>query len=130
MSNITQGPWSPKPAPLPGGSVVASGGNPPHDGGMDVRLVKLEVCMEFVQRELNEVKVDGRSILQRIGSIDSTLAGISERMDRFPTKLQLSLWAGGGLVALLAVAAALIAMLLRLGGHNEAAGAVDAIRGK
>ncbi len=109
---------------------VDGGGGGPHDPAMEARVAKLEACMEFVQRDLGEVRGDARAILERLGSIDSTLSGMKERMDRFPTKLQLSLWAGGGLIALLAVAAALIAMLLRLSGHAEAASAVDAVRGK
>lgn len=112
------------------GNALESGPMPPDDGGMEARVAKLEACMEFVQRDLGEVRGDVRAVLDRLGSIDSNLSLINERMGRFPTKLQLSLWAGGGLLALLAVAAALIALLLRLSGHAHAADAVDAVRGK
>lgn len=120
------------PFPSDGGDPkrVANGGEPPHDGGMEARVAKLETCFEYVQRDLSEVRTDARAIYDRLGSIDSKLSGMSERMDRFPTKLQLSLWAGGGLLALLGIAAALIALLLRLSGHATAADAVDAARGK
>jgi hypothetical protein len=37
-----------------------------------------------------------------------------EKLDRFPTKLQLRLWAIAGLTTMLAVAASTIAVLLRL----------------
>lgn len=111
------------------GNLVPGGGGP-HDPHVEARIAKIETCMEFVQRDLGEARMDVRAILDRISSIDSTLSGMKERMDRFPTKLQLSLWAGGGLLALLAVAAALIALLLRLSGHTTAADAVDAARGK
>jgi hypothetical protein len=96
---------------------------------MDARVAQLETDMKYMRRDLDEARADISAIKERLGSIDSTLSAINQKMDQFPTKLQLSLWAGGGLVALLAVAVALIAILLRTTGHPEAAAAVDALRG-
>lgn len=37
-------------------------GEPPYDGGMEARVAKLEASMEFVQRELTDIKGDTREI--------------------------------------------------------------------
>lgn len=116
--------------PAGGGTDLAGTGEPPHDGGMEARVAALESECRYIRRDLDEVRTDVRAVKDRLGSIDSTLAAMSAKLDTFPTKLQLSMWAGGGLIALLGIAAALIALLLRLSGHPTAADAVDAARGK
>jgi len=97
---------------------------------MEARVAALEADMKYVRRDLDEVRVDVKAAVARLGSIDVTLSAMSEKLDRFPTKLQMSLWACGGLIALLSVAGSLIVLVLRLSGHTEAADAVDAARGK
>jgi hypothetical protein len=84
---------------------------------MDVRVTALETEMRFVRRDLDEVRTDVRTIQERISSIDVTLGAISEKLDRFPTKLQLTLWACAGLTALLGVSTSMVAVVLRLVGH-------------
>lgn len=105
-------------------------GGPPHDEDMEARVAALEAEMKYVRRDLDEVRTDMKAVVSRLGSIDSTLTGMTEKLDKFPTKLQLSLWAGGGMAVLLGVAAALISLLLTMTGHGDAAKAVDAVRGK
>lgn len=41
---------------------IESGGGPPYDGGMEARVAKLEAGLEFVQRELSDIKADTREI--------------------------------------------------------------------
>jgi hypothetical protein len=74
-------------------------------------------------------KMDSLStnLLEKMNSLSVT---ISEKMDRFPTKVQLSLWACAGLTALLGVTASMIAVLLRLSGHDDVAAVIDAVSGK
>ena len=114
--------------PMKGG--VAGDGNGPHDGDMEARVAKLEVELDYIKRDVAETRTDMKAAVLRLGSIDASLATINQKLDTFPTKLQLSLWAGGCLLAVLAVAASLIALLLKLSGHQDAADAVDRMRGK
>jgi hypothetical protein len=48
------------------------------------------------------------------GRMNAVSVDLLEKLDRFPTKLQLRLWAIAGLTTMLAVAASTIAVLLRL----------------
>lgn len=41
---------------------VAKTGGPPYDGGMEARLSKLEATMNYVQRDIAELKTDVRAI--------------------------------------------------------------------
>ena len=43
-------------------SPVDGGGEPPYDGGMEARIAKLETAMEYVQRDITELKIDVRAI--------------------------------------------------------------------
>ena len=83
-----------------------------------------------IKRDIGELNTDVKAVLSRLSSIDSTLSGMNEKLDHFPTKLQLAIWIIGGLAALLVGAAGLIAFLLKLSGHPDAADAVNSIRGK
>lgn len=38
------------------------GGGPPHDGGMEARVAKLESAVEYIQRDIAEVKADLKDI--------------------------------------------------------------------
>lgn len=40
------------------GGPVADGTQPPHDGGMEARVAKLEVAVEYIQRDVAEIKRD------------------------------------------------------------------------
>lgn len=35
---------------------------PPHDGDMEARVAKLEAAVEYIQRDLGEIKIDVREI--------------------------------------------------------------------
>jgi len=103
---------------------------------MDGRVTALETEMKFVRRDLDEVRTDVRTIQERISSVDVTLGAMSEKLgamseqlSHFPTKLQLTLWACAGLTALLGVFTSVVALFLRLVGHNDAAAIVDAVSG-
>jgi hypothetical protein len=99
------------------------------DSTMEMRVTTLETEMKFVRRDLDEIRTDVRSIQERISSIDIMLGAMLEKLDRFPTKLQLTLWACAGLTALLGVTTSMVAVLLRLAGHEGAASVVEATRG-
>jgi tetrahydromethanopterin S-methyltransferase subunit B len=103
---------------------------------IEIRVTALETEMKFVRRDLDEVRTDVRKIQERISSIDVTLGAMSEKLgsmsellNRFPTKLQLTLWACAGLTALLGVCTSMVALVLRLVGHHDAAAVVDAVSG-
>lgn len=40
---------------------LASGHEPPHDGGMEARVAKLEAAMEHVQEDIRDIKTDLRA---------------------------------------------------------------------
>lgn len=134
--------------------LVETGGGPPHDGDMELRIAKLEETMVQVRERLavidanfatlatktdvatlkGDVETRLVTIDGKLNSFDSKIEGkfdlINQKLDKFPTKLQLTVWAAGGLIALLGIAASLIAILLKLNGHPQAAEVVNAIRGK
>lgn len=39
---------------------LAGGSEPPHDGGMEARVAKLEAALEHVQKDVGEIKADIR----------------------------------------------------------------------
>ena len=43
-------------------SELRGGGEPPYDPRMEARVAKLEAAMEYVQRDLGEIKTDIREI--------------------------------------------------------------------
>lgn len=45
---------------FPSTPLVEGGGQPPHDGGMEARVAKLESDMQHVMRTLDEIKVESR----------------------------------------------------------------------
>lgn len=51
---------------------VAPGGAPPYDGAMEARVAKLEATMEFVQRDVAELKADVRELRKDITGIRTT----------------------------------------------------------
>lgn len=42
-------------------SDLAGGGEPPHDGGMEARVAKLEATAEYILRDVGEIKTDLKS---------------------------------------------------------------------
>lgn len=112
---------------------------------MEERVTTLENGFLYLRRDIDEVRVDVREIKGRVGTLevavgkldqklDGSLGAISERiaaltatLSHFPTKLQLALWAGGGIAAVLSAAVSMIALLLRLNGHTVAAEAVGTV---
>jgi hypothetical protein len=48
------------------------GQNPPNGGDMEARVAKLEAGMEYVQRDLAEIKLDVRAMRDSVNSIRTT----------------------------------------------------------
>lgn len=75
---------------------LETGGGPPHDGGMEVRIAKLEVAVDYIQRDVSEM----RAALVKLGDSSAAMQGdmsaIRERMTHMPTKL--AMWAAVGAV--------------------------------
>jgi tetrahydromethanopterin S-methyltransferase subunit B len=123
---------------------------------MEERITTLENGFLYLRRDIDEVRVDVRDIKERVGTLevavgkleqklDGNLAALNHKLDgslgvmseriaaltatlsHFPTKLQLALWAGGGIAAVLSAAVSMIALLLRLNGHTVAAEAVGTV---
>lgn len=60
-------------------------GEPPYDGGMEARVAKLEVAIEYIQRDVAELKADVRSIRTTdfrllFGAIITVALGLSALM--------------------------------------------------
>jgi len=47
---------------------LAHGGEPPHDGGMEARVARLEAGMEHVVRELVDIRQDIRDLRRELHS--------------------------------------------------------------
>lgn len=67
---------------------LATGGEPPHDGGMEARVARLETDIDYIKRDVAEIKSDVREIKrdQRadfrllFGAIIATTLGLSALM--------------------------------------------------
>lgn len=69
---------------------LAGGGGPPHDGGMEARVAKLEATVEYIQRDIAEIKIDLKSMDQALrqfgGDVNVEFRSIrSESKDEFKT---------------------------------------------
>lgn len=83
MTNIKQGPWAKR-------SSVESDGGPPHDGGMEARLAKLEIDVDYIKRDVGEMRQALFKVADEMSAARVELATIKERLDHMPTKL--SMW--------------------------------------
>lgn len=92
-------------------SSLASGGEPPHDGGMDARIDRLDRVVERIDADLTTIKV--------------SLAGIEERLKHVPTKAQLLGWGLLGAAVVVGALWKIIAILLEA---NNAALAAQIVK--
>jgi len=70
---IYKGPWSDlSPDHDRGAGGLAPAAGPPHDGGMEARVAKLEASMEHVQQDISELRSDVREIRGDIKGIRTT----------------------------------------------------------
>lgn len=69
---------------------LAPPGEPPHDGGMEARVAKLEAAMEHVQQDIRDIKIDVREIKANarvdfrllFGALIATALGLAAMMAR------------------------------------------------
>lgn len=54
------------------GDPVDGGGGGPHDGDMEARVAKLEVAVEYIQRDVKDLRDDVRSLREDVKSIRTT----------------------------------------------------------
>ena len=83
MSNVRQGPWAPQ--------TVDSRTGPPHDGGMEARVAKLESSMEHIQRDVADIKTSIQKLVDQTADAGRDLATIKNQVTHMPTKL--GMWA-------------------------------------
>lgn len=55
---------------------VDTGGDGPHDGGMEARVAKLEAAVEHIQGDIAEIKADLRSLRDKVDAHMLILAGM------------------------------------------------------
>lgn len=87
----------------PGGP-VADGTQPPHDGGMEARVAKLEVAVEYIQRDVAEMRGSLDRLNNTTASIQTDLAVVKERLNHMPTTV--AMW-GAVAAVLIPIGAAL-----------------------
>lgn len=75
---------------------IANDGMPPHDGGMEARVAKLETVAEYIQRDVGELRDSVSSMKSDISSMKERLATIEEKLGHMPTKL--GMWTAVALV--------------------------------
>jgi len=51
---------------------IAGGGNPPYDGDMEARVAKLEAVVDYVQRDIKELKEEVRAVRTDVTGIRTT----------------------------------------------------------
>jgi hypothetical protein len=54
------------------GAAVDDGGQPPYDGGMEVKVAKLETAIDYIQRDVKELREDVRILRSDIHAIRTT----------------------------------------------------------
>jgi hypothetical protein len=57
----------------PNESDVVAGGDIPHSPDMEIRVAKLETHMEYMRRDLDEIKAGNRSVLEKLDTINAAL---------------------------------------------------------
>ena len=75
---------------------LVTGGGGPHDGGMEARVAALEISLQYVQRDVAEVRTGMTALQASASTLGSDVAVIKERLTHIPTKL--GMWAAVGLV--------------------------------
>lgn len=100
---------SPKLKVYNSGSVDGSSG-PPHDGGMDDVIRRVDV----LEGDVKEVKADLKVLVKEVSAIRERMAGIEGRLSNLPTAFQMQSW-------FVAVALGLVGLVFTIakvmGGH-------------
>ena len=68
---------------------LGNDGNPPHDGGMEARVAKLEAAVDHIQRDLAEVRTSVAMVSNTLSAVQTDVAVIKERLSHTPTTLQM-----------------------------------------
>ncbi|MBN5149974.1 hypothetical protein JAK23_10825 [Stenotrophomonas maltophilia] len=55
--------------------LVETGGGPPHDGGMEARVAKLESTLEYVQRDVAEIRADLKKMADQLNAFGKDVNG-------------------------------------------------------
>lgn len=50
-------------------------------GNLDMRVMRLETAMEFVQRDISEIRADVRSLYDIVGNLRDAVAATNARID-------------------------------------------------
>lgn len=101
MAVVKQGPWM-------SGPPVDNQGGPPHDGDMEARVAKLEVAVEYIQRDVAEMRASLDMLRDSTSLVQADVGIIKERLAHTPTTL--SMWAAL-LTVVLPVGAAVVGIL-------------------
>jgi|GEM_PF-2765386 len=75
---------------------AGGGGN---DGGMDARVAKLEAAVEYIQRDVAEMRSTGARMAEELSSMKADLAAIKVSLTHMPTTL--NMWMAVGAVTLI-----------------------------
>lgn len=101
MSNVAHGAWGKRVG-------VEKDRDPPDDGGMEARVAKLEAAVEYIQRDVAEVRASLAMLNNTLSSVQNDVGVIKERLSHTPTTLKM--WAS--LVAVVVpVGAAVVGIL-------------------
>lgn len=87
---------------------IEYGAGPPHDGGMEARVAKLEAAVEYIQRDVAEMRASLEQLSNSVAAVQVDAGVIKERLAHTPTTLMM--WAA--LVAIVVpVGAAVVGVL-------------------
>lgn len=78
--------------------LVETGGGPPHDGGMEARVAKLEATVDYIQRDIAEMRSSTAKMADELATARADLAVIKVTLTHMPTTLQM--WMAVGAVTL------------------------------
>jgi len=62
---------------------LAGGSEPPHDGGMEARVARLESAVEHIQGDIRDIKADLRDLRGEIRDLRSALAALRDSTARW-----------------------------------------------
>lgn len=78
---------------------LESGGGGGNDGGMEARVAKLESTVEYIQRDIAEMRSSTAKMVDELAMAKADLAAIKVSLTHMPTTLQM--WMAVGAVTLL-----------------------------
>lgn len=82
-----------------GGGGVDNHGGPPDDGDMEARVAKLEVAVEYIQRDVAEMRLSSTQMAGDLSAVKADLAAVKVSLSHMPTTL--SMWGAVGTVSLI-----------------------------